>query len=284
MPAKTVLLVLLSALAHAVWNAVLKRTRDPEKVMVGMMLVASTSGALVALVLGVPFPPPKSALACLVSGVLEAGYFVTLARALSRAPLGTVYTLARGGSLLIVWPVSVAFLGETVNAARAAGTSLVLLGLTAAGAAGRAEPSDGRRREIHAGLVYAAVCAIFIGGYNIAYKVALASGGAPAALNALSLGTATMINVVTLGARRGPALAAARAEPLAVVVGGTLATVGFLMFLLAMKDAGAGVVVTLRNTSILFAQLLSFALGERPTARGLAGAALVTAGAVLLAF
>ena len=50
-----------------------------------------------------------------------------------------------------------------------------------------------------------------------------------------------------------------------------------------MREAGAGVVTTLRNTSILFAQGLAFLLGERPTRLGVIGALLVTAGAVLLA-
>ncbi len=50
-----------------------------------------------------------------------------------------------------------------------------------------------------------------------------------------------------------------------------------------MKDEGAGVVLTLRNTSILFALVMAFALGERPRRLGVVGAVLVTVGAVLLA-
>jgi drug/metabolite transporter (DMT)-like permease len=47
---------------------------------------------------------------------------------------------------------------------------------------------------------------------------------------------------------------------------------------------GAGAMATLRNTSIVFAVLLSRILGERPTPRQWLGAALVSAGAMGLAW
>jgi uncharacterized membrane protein len=68
------------------------------------------------------------------------------------------------------------------------------------------------------------------------------------------------------------------------VVGGVLGSVGFTAFLFALVQGGAGVLATLRNTSILFAQLLAVSMGERPKRLGVAGAVLVTIGAVLLAW
>ena len=50
-----------------------------------------------------------------------------------------------------------------------------------------------------------------------------------------------------------------------MVANGLLAAASFLIFLFALQRAGAGAVFTLRNTSIVFAQLFSWALGERPT-------------------
>jgi drug/metabolite transporter (DMT)-like permease len=129
----------------------------------------------------------------------------------------------------------------------------------------------------------AAACAFFVGGYHLAYKLALSAGGPPEALNALSLSVASLINLVVMWNRRGAAMTAVREQPIRVVIGGLLGMGGFLVFLVAMKDAGAGVVLTLRNTSILFAQLLAFAMGEAPRRLGIAGACIVTIGAVLLA-
>lgn len=79
------------------------------------------------------------------------------------------------------------------------------------------------------------------------------------------------------------AVEAARAQPFSVVAAGVLAAVGFLVFLGAMANAGAGLVLTLRNTSILFAQMFAALQGDRPKRLGIVGAVLVTAGAVALA-
>jgi drug/metabolite transporter (DMT)-like permease len=277
----TVLLVLLSAFVHAVWNAILKRCRMPETAAVAMIAVGAATGWLAILVFQAPVPSGRALAWTLAAGMLEGCYVVALARALARAPLGSAYTVARGGALLVVWPISVVFLGEPLDVMRALGTALVLGGLAAIGASERGEKASGGAHRV--GLVYAAVAAVFIGGFNLAYKLALASGGAPAALNAVSLTVASAVNLVMVGRRRGEVLLAARTEALAVTAGGVLATGGFILFLFAMEHAGAGAVLTLRNTSILFAQVLAIALGERPTRLGMTGAILVTAGALFLA-
>ncbi len=287
MSATVVLLVIASALAHATWNALLKRSTDPESSIAAMMSVGSAISVAIALGLGVPAPPLAGIVWCLVAGLLEAGYFVTLARALSRAPLGSVYTIVRGGALIIVWPVSAIFLDERVSLGRAAGTALVVLGLAATGFGERTKPAGelvGRPNTPRSGLVIAAICALFVGGYHLAYKLGLSSGARPEAVNAISLTTGSMLNLARLGRTRLPlVLAASRREGVKILIGGALGSIGFLLFLSAMKNAGAGVVLTLRNTSILFAQVLGFALGERPRRLAVIGAALVVAGAVLLA-
>jgi drug/metabolite transporter (DMT)-like permease len=284
MPIAVVLLVIGSALAHASWNAILKRCREPEHAVVGMMFVAAITGVLFAAILRMPMPTARSTAWCLTAGILEAGYFVTLARALSRAPLGSVYTVVRGGALVVVWPVSVLALGEQLTVSRAFGTALVVFGLAATGASDRlAARPEGAPSKAWSGLLVASLCAVFVSGYHLAYKLALSTGGRPEAVVSISLSTASILNVSLLGGRRRLALAAFRAQPIRIAIGGVLASVGFLVFLSAMKDAGAGVILTLRNTSILFAQVLAFALGERPRRLNVIGAVLVTLGAVLLA-
>jgi drug/metabolite transporter (DMT)-like permease len=282
----TLALVLVSALAHAAWNAILKRSPDPENAVGGMAVVCAASSVATALALGAPLPPAKALALNVASGLLEAGYFVTLARALARAPLGSVYTVVRGGALVLVWPASVALLGEPVTFSAAGGTVLVIAGLASTGAGerdGSTEASRAAEDGLRSGLAVAAVCAVFVAGYHLAYKLALANGSHPAASAAISLSVAAVVNVAALGRRRALALAAFRAHPIPAVVAGLLGNGGFLVFLYAMKDAGAGVVLTLRNTSILFAHLIALAYGDRPRRLGVIGALLVTAGAVLLA-
>ena len=284
LPTSVLLLVLASAMMHALWNAILKRTREPENAVVSMQMIAAATAIAMALAVRAPLPPSRSALWALGAGALEAGYFVTLARALSRAPLGPVYTTVRGGALVAAWPISVAFLGEPVTRVTMLGTALVVLGLASTGAAERPAPNT-NAPSLARGLGAAAVCALFVGGYHVAYKLSLSAGGAPTIINSLSLGTAVVINVTWLGRTRARlAWGAARAQPWSVLVAGVLGAVGFLDFLGAMKYAGAGLVLTLRNTSILFAQVLAALQGDRPKPLGLVGALLVTSGAVVLAY
>ena len=69
-----------------------------------------------------------------------------------------------------------------------------------------------------------------------------------------------------------------------VLLAGVLCAASFLFYLQALTLAGAGVLATLRNTAIVFAVLFSRIIGERPGARQWTGAALITAGAVGLAW
>ena len=70
-----------------------------------------------------------------------------------------------------------------------------------------------------------------------------------------------------------------RCSPLAC---SAVCAASFLIFLVALREAGAGLVLTLRNTSILFAVLFGWLLGEPPHRRTAVGALLVAFGAALL--
>jgi drug/metabolite transporter (DMT)-like permease len=281
-PVGVALLVVASAFVHAWWNALLKKSRDPENAVIGISAFAALTSSIIAVALRPALPSTNAMFWVALSGVLEAAYFVTLAKALARAPLGPVYTIVRGGALVLVWPVSVLLLGERVTALRAAGTALVVLGLASTGAGERTTRSG---TELQArGIALAALCACFTGGYHLAYKMALSSGAAPEIVVSISLAIASAVNLAHVGgARRTKIREAARTQPGHVIGGGVLASVGFLVFLYAMRREGAGVVLTLRNTSILFAQLFAFFMGDRPKRLGVIGAVLVFAGAVFLA-
>jgi drug/metabolite transporter (DMT)-like permease len=117
----------------------------------------------------------------------------------------------------------------------------------------------------------------------LAYKRALALGAEPRALFAVSLLVAVPFNVAFLGARVRSLLAAElRARPWELVVAGAVCAVSFLLFLDALHTSGAGRVLTLRNTSVVFALLFGWMGGDRPRRFEAAGAGLVVVGAALL--
>jgi drug/metabolite transporter (DMT)-like permease len=271
-------LVLLSAFLHALWNALLKRHEDPEAGVVGVTCVAVVLGGLWALGLqGQAFPSRAGWMWGLAAGACEGVYLFTLARSLRHAPLALAYTVARGGALLVVWPVSVLWMGEPLTPLTVAGAAVLAGGLTVTGLVLPSSPA-GR------GVAWAAMSAVCIAGYHVAYKKALGAAAQPPALFALALGVALPMLLLTRARSgdRGAVLRQARKSPLLMLVTGTLCTLSFALLLTALARGGAGAVLTLRNTSIAFALVLALLQGERPGRRQISGAVLVMTGAVML--
>jgi drug/metabolite transporter (DMT)-like permease len=272
----TLALVLASALLHALWNALLKReprTQAATLAVQAIAVVLSTAAALYGPARW--YPGPAGLAYSIAAGACEAGYFATLALALEAAPLGLVYSVARGGAVLAVWPFSVLWLGERATALDMAGAGIIAGGLLSAGA-------DPLQPEARRGLGWAGLCAAFIAAYSLCYKRALSLGAEPSALVATSLGVALVINLARGAPGRAQVVSVLRERPLQLRAVGAACFLGFRIFLVALALSGAGAVMTLRNTSVVFAQLMGFILGERPRLRPLVGAGLVTAGAILL--
>src|SRR4051812_11591036 len=130
-------LILLSAFLHAMWNALLRLERDKDRTLALAVAGATLFAMVVAAVRGangaVLFASWRGVGFTLAAGVLEASYFVTLARAMQIGKLGVVYTISRGGAVLAVWPLSIALFGEIATLPAIAGSVLVLAGLALSG-------------------------------------------------------------------------------------------------------------------------------------------------------
>ena len=273
-----VALVLASAALHALWNALVRLEPDKDAAVVAVVAIAwgfalAVAGVEVALGRAM-FPDPRGLAWAAAAGVGETAYFLVLARALGAGPLAPVYTLARGGAVVLVWPRSIALLGEPMTGLGAAGTAIVLVGLA----------SSGIERGLGARAVgWAIACAACVASYHLAYKLALDAGAAESGTFAVALALSTTVNVARLGsARRAAVRARVAAAPLRLVAIGAVCAASFLILMIGLRGGGAGFVLTLRNPSVLFAPALGAAIGERPGARQIVGAALVAAGALLL--
>ena len=273
----TYALVIGSAFLHASWNALVKRSRDPSA---SVHAVVATAGVVTGLgaasewaVTGHGATAAAMGFA-VVAGVLEAGYFHALGQALTLGPLGPVYTISRGGAALVVWPASMLLMGERLVPVGAVGSALVLAGLAASSSTGGLP-----RRAVG----YALACAVCIASYNLTYKRALATGTSPMLVFAVSMLVATGLGA-TLGGRgyRVAFASSVRANPSGTLVAGVICAAGFVLLMYGLAHGGAAYVLTLRNTSVLFATGLAFLIGERPSHRALVGVGLVFAGAALL--
>src|SRR5204863_3617773 len=117
---------------------------------------------------------------------------------------------------------------------------------------------------------------------HLSYKAALQTGGASSATFAVSLSLSAAISLLVVDRTALRAVVRARWPRIAlmgIVCGGS-----FLILMEALAIGGSGYVLTLRNTSVLFAAGLAFFIGEKPARAELTGAALVAAGATLMAW
>jgi drug/metabolite transporter (DMT)-like permease len=271
-------LVLVSAVLHASWNALLRGHPDRRGGSVAVLAVCAISSviaaaAAIAIEGDAPFPTLAALGATLAAGVFEAGYFAALNRGLAAGGLGPVYTISRGGAVVLVWPISVALFGEPVGALALGGSAVLLLGLAIAGL---------ERSVPRAAAAWAALTAACIAGYHLFYKAALADGASAFSVFGLSILIAVPLQALALRVPAADALAALRASPRRTIGAGVISTASFLIFLVALEAGGAGVVLTLRNTSVVFALGFAALLGEHPSRRQILGALVVVTGAALV--
>lgn len=266
-------LTLASAVLHAAWNALLKRSKNLDAASVVVFATALVVTALLALVWPAPAFPRLAALGwALAAGLGEGGYFIGLVGSLERASLGWSYTWMRGGALLAAWPVGL-LMGERVD-----GLSIFAVGGMLAGL-GMLGLSPGERRGGRA-LPYVLGAAASIAGFNACYKLALGAGASPPALFATSMAVGLPVQALHRRWKRGSWKGSVDWRP--ALGAGLICTMAFLCYLVALRTSSSAAVLTLRNTSIVFTFALGWVLGERPSSRQVIGAVFVSLGAVLL--
>ena len=277
-PAILLVLILASAFLHSAWNALLKKAANLESASTGIIAVSMLATACaVPWLHGRAFPDGHAVAWGLGAGCFEGLYFLALAKALDSPSLAWSYTWMRGGSILLVWPMSLLFMGETLRLLPACAVLGVIGGLALMGLA---PGSLADRRSLKwAGLVASAIA-----GYTLCYKLSLLHRANPVALVALAMAVSLPIQVAVRIQRK--TFNRPDTPPVQwdlIVLAGLLSAASFTLYLQVLALGGVGIMATLRNTSVIFAVLLGWGMGERPTPRQWAGACLVAAGAVGLA-
>jgi drug/metabolite transporter (DMT)-like permease len=265
-------ILLVAAMLHAGWNALVRR--DPDRGAAATAMAAG--GAVVGLVL-VPFLPPLPMAAApyvVVSGLIHLAYYSLIARAYRLGELSVAYPIMRGLAPLIVTLAAIAFV-EPASVRALAGVVVVACGILALGADGLK-----RRHAIGSALANAFV----IAGYTLVDGLGARLSGAPETYVAWVLIASAATTVTARFMRQGrPALTALTARIPVALAGGVMTYAAYGIALWAMTVAPIGAVAAVREVSVLFATAIgAVVLGERfGPARWLA-AVLVVAGLVLV--
>jgi drug/metabolite transporter (DMT)-like permease len=124
-----VALLVLSAVLHAVSQALIKAARDNRAFAWLSIGLSSLVGAPILIISGAGRAEPIGWCIAAASGAIEALYFSTLTKAYSVGDFSTVYPVARGSAPLFTLAWAVAFLGERPSPLGMAGILVVCVGI-----------------------------------------------------------------------------------------------------------------------------------------------------------
>ncbi|MCZ7566736.1 MAG: DMT family transporter [Burkholderiales bacterium] len=271
-------LVLLAALLHASWNALVKRGRDKR-----LDTVAIVAGAAAIALLVLPtLPAPAAASWPYLAGsaAIHVVYFAGVVASYRAGDLGLVYPVMRGLAPVLVGIGGAAVVGETLALAGWAGIALVSAGVLVL-AWPRAAPGGASTARA---LAYALGTAVLIALYTIIDGLGARLSGSPGAYVLwMLLGTGAAMTAYAL-ARDGRVVAAHLRGAWGLAAGGgAMLAAAYGLVLWAMTAAPIALVAALRESSVILAALIgTVLLGEPFGRRRLLGAALVAAGAAAL--
>lgn len=290
MPAHAVYIVLFAALMHAGWNAIVKGGGDK---LLSAVLITSAAALIAAVVLPFLAPPARVSWPFIAASVaLQILYYALLAAAYRGGDLSHAYPIMRGTAPLMVAAVSAWLIGEPVTVARWLGIGLIcagVLGLAAhrpahnrAHSTHPAHPGHAEQAARHRSVTALALAnAVVIAGYTVIDGLGVRRSGAPVAYT-LWIFLLTGIELLLWGWiwRRREFGAYLRGQWPQGLAGGAGTVLSYTLALWAMTVAPVALVAALRETSILFATVISaLLLKERVTLQRAGCIGLIVAGA-----
>ena len=275
LPVHVTMLVLLAALMHASWNAIVKASTNKLLDTVTLSLAAALICVLLLPVL--PLPSRTSWPWLGASVVLHVLYFLTLAAAYRWGDLSHAYPLMRGTAPLLVALTGVFLLDDRLSAGMWAGIGLISTGILA--------PVLLQPRTVSSTATLIALAnAVIIAGYSlIDGNGTRASGNAASYCAWIFILDALPIALVAAAIHRDLVWKYAVQRWIPCTLGGAFTLGAYGIVLWAMTVAPIAAVVALRETSVIFAAVIGATLLKEQMGRWrVAGAVLVACGIAAL--
>ncbi|MCZ4281457.1 EamA family transporter [Kiloniella laminariae] len=244
--------VMLGAVMHASWNAVIKVGLDRFS---SILLLSLVQGVIsLGLLAFFPLPSLQSLPWLLASIVLHVGYKLFLIRAYQLGDLSQIYPLARGTAPLIVSIVSALFLGEILTLSKSLGIVAIGLGIMVMAFA----PQKNSTRLSGIALLFALGTAFFTAAYTlvdgIGAREALTASGFTLVLFA---GDGMCMLILAIATRGKQAITKTLPEWKTGLIAGSLSLGSYWIAIWAMTKAPIALVSGLRESSVLFAMLIA---------------------------
>ena len=271
-----VALVLLAAVLHAGWNALVKVSGDRFVVVAFMAFV----GCVVSLFC-LPFvetPDPASWPFLALTILLHTGYHFFLSIAYDNGDLGQVYPIARGSAPILVTLGAIVFAGEVLDPIPMIGVICLAVGVMALAF----DKGSGLTAPPKA-VLFALATALFIASYTVVDGLGARQAGSVLGYAVwLTIGDGLLTLFIALIWKRGAVWRTARANLTSGCLGGVMQIGAYWIVIWALAIAPMGMVSALRETSVLFAAVIStFLLKEGFGVWRFVSASLVTFGLIL---
>jgi drug/metabolite transporter (DMT)-like permease len=285
-PAIVIPIVGLAAVLHAAWNVILKTSGDPLLVSMRLTLI----GVAISLpIVGVwyaatgwPSVPPVGLALALVSGIIEAAYFVSLSAAYRRGDLSVVYPVARGVAPLIAVAIGLLLLGETLAPPGWLGVACLLIGVILVSRPWLALSETGA----DAALGFALLTGVTIAAYSAVDRVGVQLMS-PIAYGVVLFTVAAGLLAGWVAFFSRPLDTGRDASWTRSAVAGIMAVLAYVLVLVALSIAPLVVVAPLRESAIVLvtgwgAIRLAEATSRADTIRRIGAAILLVGGIALL--
>lgn len=274
-PIDVLLPVLLGAFFHASWNALVKSGSD--KGLDALLVAAGAALVSIPFLPFIPLPGLATLPFLLASAVLQFAYFRLVAAAYTVGDIGLVYPVMRGMAPLIVVGFSGLFLSESLSAMALTGIAIVSAGILTL--AFEARRGGGRAMAL------ALANAVVIAGYTVVDGL-----GARTAASSLSytlwMSLLPPLLLLAHAIHQRGLLAVSRhvqGHWQRGLIGGCGSILSYGLALWAMTKAPVAIVAALRETSILFALLISvFILKEKAGVWRYLAAGIIAAGVLVM--
>lgn len=267
-------LVLMAAVGHAVWNALIKGSGDRVLMMAAIRLVGLLFG--LGVLLFVSGPSRASWPWLMTAALAHYAYYALLIWSYGIGEMSLVYPLARGSAPVLLAGLAFLAVDERLSRGQAAGVGLASIGILIL--------AFGPGRDLRACGV-ALLNGATIAGYSFCGGVGVRSAGTVLGFQAW-LEILTGIGMLTFAvASRGRSIFPfARASGGRGLMAGVISVAGYLAFLAAVTVLPLAPVAALRETSAIFGTVLgAVVFREEFGLLRISAASLAAAGIVALA-
>lgn len=243
--------VLLAALLHAGWNAVIKVSGDRAAVMACVTLAGSLMSLIVLPFVAAPDSASWPLLA--LSILLHTGYHFFLPIAYDHGDLGQVYPIARGSAPLLVTGGAFLFAGELIEPVALIGVVCLAVGVMTL----TFDKSTGVAKQPKA-VLYALGTGTCIAAYTVVDGLGVRQAESILGFAVwLTIGDGILTFFIALMWKGRAIWKTARSNVVAGFACGAMQVGAYWIIVWALALSPMGMVSALRETSVLFAAIIS---------------------------